>query len=250
MNARLPEVIAHRGGRKWAPENTMSAFRKSLTAGCDGIELDIHRCSTGELVVIHDDDVQRTTNGVGLVKDITYAELQRLDAGSWFDKSFKGERIPLLKDVLDLIQGKLVLNIEIKNCPVDYPGIDDDLLEMLSTYPHKETIIISSFDHQVIRKIHTKTSQYKLALLADALFVDLKDYAAKVGTTIWHPCFGSLRPEAVADAHASGLKVNAWTVNTAREWSQGVAMGLDGIVTDDPEGLKTFLGRIDKPAAG
>lgn len=222
----------------------MAAFRKSLEAGVYGIELDIHRCATGELVVIHDDDVQRTTNGVGLVKDVTYPELQRLSAGLWFDKRFRDERIPLLKDVLDLVAGKCVLNIEIKNTPIDYPGIDDDLIEMLAGYPQREKLIISSFDHQVVRRVHAKAPELPIALLADALFVDIKDYAGRVGATVWHPCFGSLRADAVAEAHAAGMKVNAWTVNEPREWSAALAMGLDGIITDDPVGLKTFLERV------
>jgi glycerophosphoryl diester phosphodiesterase len=246
MKDLIPNVIAHRGGKVWAPENTMAAFSKSIEAGAYGIELDIHRCASGELVVIHDDDVKRTTNGVGLIKDITYPELKRLDAGSWYDAKFAQERIPLLEDVLKLVDGKLVINIEIKNTPIDYPGIDDDLIELLSSYAHVDKIIISSFDHGVVRSVHRKAPHLKTALLADALFIDLPEYARKVGTTIWHPCFGSLRPEAVVEAHSAGMQVNAWTVNDSREWSSAVAMQLDGIVTDDPPGLIAFLDKLVK----
>src|SRR6185437_179332 len=124
----LPQVIAHRGGREWAPENTMAAFRRSLDAGVHGIELDVQRCATGELVVFHDEDLSRTTNGIGLIKDCSLAELQRLDAGSWYEKQFAGERMPLLLDVLALINGKCVLNIELKNAPIAYPDIEEDLI--------------------------------------------------------------------------------------------------------------------------
>jgi glycerophosphoryl diester phosphodiesterase len=240
-NQNLPRIIAHRGGRRWAPENTMAGFRKSVDAGVDGIELDIHRCSTGELVVIHDEDVQRTTNGVGLIKDISYPELQRLSAGLWFDKEFSGERIPLLNDVLDLVAGKCVLNIEIKYSPIDYPGIDDDLIDLLSDYPDRDKLIISAFDHKVVGRMHSKVPDLSYALLADALFVDIADYARRIGATLWHPCFGSLRAAEVAEAQSAGMLVNAWTVNTTREWSTAVSMGLDGIITDDPEGLRDFL---------
>src|SRR5881394_1100240 len=108
MSKRPVQVIAHRGGRKWAPENTLAAFRKSVEAGCDAVELDIHRCATGELIVIHDDDLQRTTNGGGLVKDATFAELKRLSAGEWFSPEFKSEKLPTLQEVLDLVDGKLI----------------------------------------------------------------------------------------------------------------------------------------------
>ncbi len=238
-----PRVFAHRGGRDWAPENTMVAFRKSVEAGVDGIELDVQRCATGELVVIHDADVARTTNGVGLVRDSSYAELKRLNAGEWFDPEFEDEYIPLLSEVLDLISGKLVLNIEIKNTPIEYPGIDDDLIDFLSDYPHRDKLIISSFDHYIIKSLHEKDESLMTALLADALLVDLTEYAAKLGTRAWHPCFDALRQEAVEEAHAAGLAVNTWTVNTERDWRHAVRIGVDGIVTDDPDGLMTFLQR-------
>src|SRR5215470_19925973 len=148
------KVIAHRGGRRWAPENTMAAFRRSLEAGVDGIELDVQRCASGEIVVFHDSDIGRTTNGVGRVADISYAELRRLSAGLWFAPEFRGEYVPLLEEVLDLLNGRLLLNIEIKNAPVEYPGIEEDVLELLQDYPYRDKIIISSFDHELLLKIH------------------------------------------------------------------------------------------------
>lgn len=246
MSSALPNVIAHRGGKVWAPENTLSAFRKSLEAKVFGVELDIHRCSSGELVVIHDDDVQRTTNGVGLVKDISFDELRRLDAGSWYSAEFTAERIPLLSEVLQLIDGGLVINIEIKNTPIDYPGIDEDLIELLKGYKHTDKIIVSSFDHNVVHSVAKKASNLQTALLSDSLFYGLQDYAQKVGSKVWHPAFGSLRNDAVQEAHAAGIQVNAWTVNDPREWASAVEMKLDGIVTDDPPGLVSYLERVGK----
>jgi glycerophosphoryl diester phosphodiesterase len=243
MVVAKPKVIAHRGGRRWAPENTMAAFKMSLAAGVDGIELDIHRCSTGELVVIHDDDVNRTTDSVGNVQDISWPELQRLDAGSWFDPRFSDERVPALRDVLDLIAGKIILNIEVKNTPIDYSGIEEDLLDMLQDYP-KETIIISSFDHKLVQKFAKLDDSLNLALLADGLFIDVNAYAKQMNAKFWHPCFGSLREDAVEEAHAGGLQINAWTVNAPRDWAQAMRMKLEGIVTDDPEGLISYLSRV------
>lgn len=235
------KIIAHRGGRKWAPENTMAAFRKAVEFGCDGIELDIHKCKTGELVVIHDADVARTTDGAGAVPDLTYDELQKFSAGSRFNKSFAGERIPLLADVLKLVDGKLMLNIEIKNWPKAYPGIDDDLIAMLSTYKYPDKIIISSFDHEMLDSIHRKAPQYKLAVLDSAILEKPKNYCGSVGATYWHPDFHTLRSDVVQRAKSAGVFVNVWTVNEPKEWSQAVNWGVDGICTDDPEGLRTFL---------
>src|SRR5581483_3136051 len=193
--------------------NTLTAFRKSLEFGVDGIELDVHRCASGELVVIHDEDLARTTNGAGLVKDATLPELKRLDAGSWYDKEFKGEPIPTLQEVLDLIAGRVVLNIEIKNTPVDYPDIDDDLLDLIENYPKRDSLIVSSFDHQFVRRLHGKAPDLKVALLAAGLFVDLGEYAAKLGAKYYHPALDCIRGETVEEAHAAGLIVNVWTAN-------------------------------------
>jgi glycerophosphoryl diester phosphodiesterase len=236
-----PQVISHRGGRKWAPENTIVAFKKSLDVHADGIELDIHRCKSGELVVIHDENVGRTTNGTGLVKDLTYAELRRLGAGAWFHSEFKSEHLPLLSEVLELIDGKALLNIEIKNAPVGYPGIDDDLIKLLATYKHADKIVISSFDHELLQRIHKKAPQYKVAILVDGLLVDLGKYASIVGAKSWNPGFELIRADNVAQAHKDGLEVNVWTVNKPEQWKAAVEMGVDGIITDNPKGLLEYL---------
>ncbi len=252
----LPQVVAHRGGRVWAPENTLAAFRKSVDLGADGIELDIHRCKTGELIVIHDEEVDRTTNGTGFVKDMTLAQLRGLSAGAkWapasqlrklstgitYSSEFKSEKLPLLTEVFDLVKGKLVINIEIKNAPIDYPGIEDDLIAQLKKYPYPDKIMVSSFDHDVIHRFHEKAPQYKCAILSDCILSDVGSYAKSVGADNWNPGFGDFRADAAQRAHAAGLKVNVWTVNSPDEWKSAMAMPVDGIITDDPEGLKKYL---------
>jgi glycerophosphoryl diester phosphodiesterase len=238
-----PRVIAHRGARRYAPENTLEAFKMSLDVGADGIEFDVHRCSTGEIVVIHDDQINRTTDSVGYVKDISWGELQRMDAGSWFDPKFSGAKIPSLQQVLDLVAGSVVLNIEVKNAPTDYPGIEEDILDLLEGYP-KETIIISSFDHQLMKRFSALDPSLNLAVLADAIFMDIGAYAAQMNARYWHPGFGELRADAVEEAHKHGLIVNAWTINNPRDWAWAVIMQLDGIVSDDPQGLIEFLSQV------
>jgi glycerophosphoryl diester phosphodiesterase len=246
MTSAKVSVFAHRGGREWAPENTMQAFANSLELGVDGIELDVHRCASGELVVIHDADLSRTTNGAGLVAEANLDEIQRLSAGLWFDKEFRQEKVPLLSQVLDLVGGQCLLNIEIKNAPVAYPGIEEELLDLLSTYSAPEKIILSSFDHYVLLRLSELLGEHspiKLALLADAVLLDLKAYSSRLKSAYFHPCFGSLRQDIVEEAHAAGLKVNAWTLNQRGQWTMAIKMGVDGIVTDDPEELMILLGR-------
>lgn len=240
-SAKRPLVIAHRGGCKWAPENTMAGFAKSLQIGADGIELDIHRCKSGELVVIHDETLDRTTDGKGFVKDKTWDELKNLSAGKWFGKEFEAERLPLLTDVLKLVDGKMIVNIEIKNAPVEYPGIEIDLEKVLKDYKYPDKILISSFDHELIRRVHEKTPQYEVAFLDAGIVADVGEYAGKIGAKAWNAGWSEMRSDAVERAHKSGLAVNVWTVNGEEKWNDVMKMKVDGIVTDDPEGLIGYL---------
>jgi glycerophosphoryl diester phosphodiesterase len=247
---KRPLVIAHRGGPRWAPENTMAAFRKSLAAGADGIELDIHRCKTGELIVIHDETLDRTTDGSGFIKDKTLSELSSLSNGKWFAREFAGERLPVLEDVLKLVDGKMIINIEIKNAPVEYPGIEEDLKRVLKSYKHLDKILISSFDHELIRRVHEKMPEVKVAFLDAGIVADVGDYAQKIGAKAWNAGYSELRADAVARAHQSGLSVNVWTVDGKKKWDEALGMQVDGIVTDDPAGLIGHLNDRHRDASG
>jgi glycerophosphoryl diester phosphodiesterase len=236
-----PLVIAHRGGRKTTPENTLASFKHAIESGADGIELDIHKCKSGELVVIHDETVNRTSNGKGFVKDMTLAELQKLDAGSWFNEKFKGEKFPTLKEVFDLVDGKGIINIEIKNSPVAYPTIEKDLLSLLEGYKYPDKIVISSFDHNCLKRIHDKTNKYKLAFLDDAVIYDIGGYAKKIGASGWNPHFAELRPDVMAEANKVPIEVNVWTVNEKKDWQDMKDLNVHSIITDDPDGLIDWL---------
>ncbi len=214
-----------------------------MELGVDGIELDVQRCASGELVVIHDQDLGRTTNGVGLVSDVTYDEIHRLSAGQWFDIGYRSEKVPLLSEVLDMVAGKSILNIEIKNAPVSYGDIEEELLAMLSDYNHNDKVIISSFDHYVLQRLRQLDNSIQLAMLADAILIDMPKYALDLGVNYLHLCFGSCRAEIVEEAHQAGLKVTGWTANGRRAWLDAIKMGVDGIVTDDPAELMVLLGR-------
>lgn len=249
-NKNYPKVVAHRGGRKWAPENTMAAFKKSLALkGIDGIELDVHRCSSGELVVIHDDLLQRTTNGVGLVKDCSYSELQKLNCGEWFDASFASERLPLLSDVLNLVDGQLVINIEVKNAPSGYPEVEHDLLAALKDYKHKDKIIVSSFDHYFLKDLRAADPTIQIGVLGAACIVDIKQYADKFGATCVANAFDCTLPAFVTDVQKAGMQIMLWTLNSALEWNMAIQWGVDAICTDDPEGLIKHLDSLKAATA-
>ncbi len=117
------------------------------------------------------------------------------------------------------------------------------MLSVLEGYEFKDRLIISSFDHQFMLRLHHMHTGLKLAVLADAILIELKEYAQKLGATCWHPCWGSLTEAAIEDAHAAGLEVNAWTINEQRDWVNAAKFNLDSIITDDPVGLKTLIDR-------
>jgi glycerophosphoryl diester phosphodiesterase len=242
-------VYAHRGGREWAPENTMTAFRNSLAVGVHGIELDVQRCASGELVVFHDADLDRTTNGAGQIKDCTLDELKRLSAGLWFHPDFRNEKIPLLSEVLELVDGQAMLNIEIKNTPIDYPGIEDDVIALLSDYPHMDKVVISSFDNRLTKVMRAKQPEWNYAVLLDGIPDDIVAMASSIGATYWHPNYESLLGDVCDQARAAGIKVNVWTANEQRDWARMLKMQVDGIITDDPEGLIKFLELVAKVRA-
>jgi len=236
----VPLIIAHRGGKVWAPENTMSAFRQSLEAGVDAIELDIQRVQTGELVVFHDQDLSRTTNGFGSVKDCSLDEIKRLSAGAWFDASFREEKVPLLQEVLDLVAGQIMLNIEIKNLPHSYEDIEEDLMAMLEGYDTSK-VVVSSFDHRILKKLK---GRIQTALLMVGAPAAVQDYCEDIGSTYFHCQKDHINEDTLEEAHKGSIKVFGWVANTDRDWSRLMKLEVDGIVSDDPENLMAFIETI------
>ncbi len=237
------KIFAHRGGRQTTPENTLAAFANSLRLGVHGLELDVQRCATGELVVIDDQDLGCTTDGMGLVKDIGLTELKKLSAGRKFGQAFEGERVPTLLEALDLIDGNLLVNIELKNSPIKYPDIEEDLLEVVSHYQYPDRLIISSLDHQLLLRI-SRLCELPLALSAGCAFYDLPGYAAAVGASIWQAPFNIVRQDLLDQAHQAGLLVHAEVADDLDQCRQLVEMGVDGIVSYDPQTLMEYLDQL------
>lgn len=224
----------------------MAAFRKSLELGVDGIELDIQRCASGEIVVFHDSDLSRTTNGAGLLKDSSFDELRRLSAGDWFSPEFEGERIPLLQDVLDLVDGKCLLNVELKNLPHCYQGIEDELVAIMDDYEPIDRVIFSSFDHGAVKRMAELRPDWNYAVLMVGVPHPIPEYCASLSARYFHPQFESLHEEAVESALGAGITILPWTVNDERAWSRMLQLGVGGIITDKPSGLKGFLEEVRK----
>ncbi|MGQ0571848.1 MAG: glycerophosphodiester phosphodiesterase [Armatimonadota bacterium] len=239
MVQRRPAVIAHRGASGEAPENTLAAYRRALDLGVDAVELDVHLSADGEPVVIHDPLLDRTTDGHGLVKDHTAEALHRLDAGGWFGARFTGERIPLLAEALDLLRPVRVL-IEIKNCPIYYPGIAARVAAVVRNVGHR-AVTVSSFDHPVLLEMNAAAPDIETAVLYSARPVDPVRLARDARASVLHPQWVYVTPYAVTSARTADLRIETWTVDEPAHLTHVVGLAVDGIITNYPDRLIAVL---------
>lgn len=230
------KIIAHRGWSAKAPENTLSAFKMALEdPGVSMMECDVHLTKDKRVVVIHDYEVNRTSNGEGRVEDFSYEALKKLDCGSWFDTSYKGSHYPLLSDLLDLIDGQKPLVIEVKKEALYYPDMAERLLEVLSTYAYKEAIYIKSFDHEVIYEISQMSSDYKLGLLYYSRPILLLEQLRACNGCFVSLYGGALSEKILEDCMKNGIEIMVWTIDKAEDveqiWNFSEAIN---IITNDP----------------
>ncbi len=184
----------------------MRSFRSAIAAGCDLIECDVHLSSDGRLVVIHDHTLERTTNGTGLVKDHSAAELRKLDAG-------EGEKIPLLQEVVELALGKVGLVIEIKQLPRLYPGLEEKLLNMLRQLGAVSECAVVSFNHAAIHELRKLEPKLQLGILEGARPMHPANLLREAGADVYSPHWGATDPEVVKEVHDAGGAVGVWPVD-------------------------------------
>jgi glycerophosphoryl diester phosphodiesterase len=238
-NLPTPLYIAHRGLSARFPENTLAAFNGAADAGAHMIELDVSLSRDRRLVVLHDDTVDRTTNGNGAVKALTLDALGRLDAGSWFDPRFKGERLPTLAQVLDTARGRLMVNIEIKpeafepHGPAD--AIECQVLELVREKKMMDDVLVSSFDWRVLDNLRGLDPAIAIGLLADVPADDrLRDWYRRVKAFSWNPDYRVLTRPQLDSLHGMGARVFPYAVDGRIDTRAMLAMGVDGMIVDDP----------------
>lgn len=235
-------VYAHRGASGVRPENTMAAFRKAVEMGATGIETDVQMSRDGVLVLCHDEKLDRTTNGSGLLAQMTWAQLQALDAGSWFGPEYAGERIPTLEQLLQLVaEAGITLNIEIKSGVVLYPGIEAKAIELVRAHNLSEKVIFSSFNHYSLVDCKRLAPEIRTGILYMEALVDPWEYAKHIGANALHPLYYGVIPELVAGAHAAGVAVNPWTVDDPKTIAALLQSGVDGIITNHPDRVLEVL---------
>lgn len=232
----MNKVWGHRGAKGYYPENTMVSFEGAIKQKADGIELDVHMSKDGYLVVCHDETLNRTTNGKGFIKQYNLYELKKLDAGSYFDKKFKGEKLPLLEEVLDLVKSTdLFLNIEIKAGSIFYPNIEEKVINLINKYNIKDRTIISSFDHFSVVKVKQIDKEIKTGILYTEALANPLEYTKTTSADAIHPNFLTLTKEIVDEARMSGILVNTYTINEEDDIKKISDFGVDAIITDFPD---------------
>ncbi|MBI2581436.1 glycerophosphodiester phosphodiesterase [Candidatus Woesearchaeota archaeon] len=227
------QTVGHRGAAALEPENTLRGFRKAIELGVDYVEFDIHRCKSGELVVIHDETVDRTTNGKGFVADLTLQQLKVLDAG-------KGEQIPTLQEAIDTCKGKVKMQIELKD-----PGLEKDVIDALTKNGIPEAIIISFF-HEFVKIAKEQAAGKKIKIKTGVILagnpinvVEMAKLANADYVTGNHFYMDEKMAKRVKEA---GLGLTAWTCNTEHDIRKVIAFGADMIASDKPDLLVKVLG--------
>ncbi len=247
-NLGRPWVIGHRGASGEAPENTLAAFRLALEQGADLIETDVHLTADGFPVAIHDHTVDRTTNGHGLVRQLTLAQIKELDAGSWFSPQHTAERILTLDELLEWAAGKTPVSIEIKNGPIYYPEIEDRVVDTLRRHDMTQSAIVISFDHGAILRIKQRCPELLAGVLFACTPVAASALALQAEANCLLPHWSNLTQEMVEEAHSNNLAVSPWVIDQRTELEWVLAQSIDAIATNYPGKVISWLKR--DPSAG
>ena len=239
-----PRIIAHRGWSARAPENTMAAFRLAMEFGVDGIELDVHLSRDGHVVICHDDRVDRTTDGSGLVAELELEQLKSLDAGSWFSREYAGERIPTLMEFFEAVSASKwrgLINVELKSGPVPYPGLEQLVADLVREFDLVDRVLVSSFNHYALVELKRVASDIKTGALYIAGLFEPWHYAQAIGCDALHPMYPGAQPPIIQGAHRAGMTVNTWTVDQPDVARLLADAGVDGIITNCPDRIREAL---------
>jgi glycerophosphoryl diester phosphodiesterase len=230
--------IAHRGYSSRYPENTMRAFEKAIEAGADMIEFDLHLTKDGHPVVIHDDFIHRTSDGSGMVKEMELDELRRFNYNYIFpDAGY--QHLPLFEEVVELASGRIMLNIEIKNCPNRYSGIEKRIADIITSKKIVDDCIVSSFDHYSLAKIKELDPEIKTGMLYSAVWVCFVDEIQNLKVHSIHPHVDVVDPRHLEYADKAGIKVYPWVARDSHTVERLLNTGLvNGIMVDELELLE------------
>jgi len=236
------KIYAHRGSSGTHPENTLAAFNEVARLEIHGVELDVHMTKDSEVVVIHDETIDRTSNGTGYVKDFTLAELRAYDFGSWFGSNFAGETIPTLEEVLAIYKHTAHhVNIELKSDIFPYEGMGEKVRQVVENMAMADRVVISSFDHEAIRNFKKSAPHIEVAILTSQVLVDAYDYARFIPADALHIYLPTAPRKMTKEAMLKGAIIRVYTVNEAENALALKQIGVHAIFTDFPERMKQLF---------
>jgi glycerophosphoryl diester phosphodiesterase len=241
-----PLNLGHRGAPKIAPENTLASFQKARELGADGIELDVMLSADGEVVVMHDANVERTTDGHGRIPELTLADVKALDAGHKFGPPFAGERVPTLREVAAWAQRDMLLNIELKNLSVRADGLEEKVVAIIREYGLQGRVILSSFNPFALMRAKKIAPDLPTGLLYARdlpIFLRRAWLRPLVRPDALHPHFTMVNDAYLSWARRKGYRVNVWTPDQPSDLQRLMDQKLDVIITNRPDTLATMLKR-------
>ncbi|MGM8214044.1 glycerophosphodiester phosphodiesterase [Bacillaceae bacterium W0354] len=241
------EIFAHRGASKYAPENTMPAFKLAKKLGADGIELDVQLTKDDVPVIIHDENIRRTTNGTGFVQDYTLEQLKQLDAGYWFSRRFIETPIVSLQEFLDwFVTTNLLLNVELKTNVIEYPLIEKYVLQLIHNYEVQDRTIISSFNPNSIKRVRELDPKINLAWLTKMPIRKADEFMTEIGANQAHVKARLLSSKMVKHMIQHDIPLRVYTVNRLSTLRKCMRLQVDGIFTDVPDIMKNFIQTASK----
>ena len=232
-----PILFAHRGASALAPQNTLASFKRALEDGAEAIELDVKLTADGKVIVLHDQTVNRTTNGQGDVRRLSLSELKKLDAGSCFSPEFANEPIPTLDEVFSAVGKKLYINVEITNYATPTDALPRRVAELVRGHGLEDWVMFSSFNALNLIRLRRMLPQVPVGILAEegSRGAAARGFAGRiVAPKIVHPYFSDVEEEYVFRQHCFGRRIHVWTVNAPAEMRRLFQLQVDGIFTDNP----------------
>ncbi len=231
-----PLVIAHRGASLFAPENTMAAFELAVEAGAHAIELDVKISQDGEVIVMHDSTLDRTTNGTGAVRNHALKVLKNLDAGAHFSKHFTGEQIPTLAEVFDELGEKLLINVELTNYATPFDKLPEKVVSLVVRRGIESSILLSSFNPIALIKVNKIAPEIQIGLLVLGSSRRIVNRMMRkwLAYDCYNPEWDLVSQDVIEQERRAEHRVYAWTVNAPEDMLRLIRMGVNGIITDDP----------------
>jgi glycerophosphoryl diester phosphodiesterase len=237
-------ICGHRGASGYAPENTLEAFQLAVDLGADAVELDVQLTRDGQLLVAHDEAIDRVSNGTGLIAAQTLVALKKLDFNR-VHPEYEGAKAPTLNEVFELLKPtRLMINVELKNSVNPYPGMEERCLALAARMGMEDRIIYSSFNHYSLLRVKEIDNTAVCGLLFSDVLVRPWKYAREVGVEALHPHYGQtiFFEDFCRNAHEAGLAVNVWTVNFEKDMKRVIDLGCDMMITNYPDRARALIG--------